>query len=165
MRMNDELTEAFNRQISMELGASTTYLQMAAHLATENLVGMASWMRAQAQEEWGHAHRFLDFVLHRGNRVEIGAQEAPPSTFDSVEAVFASALSQEREVTEAIHQLYRLASEDGDLASFPFLQTFIEEQNEEEDMVETILERVRLAGDSPGALLILDNELGGRSAG
>ncbi len=165
MRMNDELTEAFNRQISMELAASTAYLQMAAHFETENLVGMATWMRAQAQEEWEHAHRFLDFVLHRGNRVEIGAQEAPTSAFDSVEAVFAAALSQERQVTKSIHELYRLASEQGDLASFPFLQTFIEEQNEEEDTVETILERVRLAGDSPGAILILDNELGGRSGG
>ena len=46
-------------------------------------------------------------------------------------------------MTEAIHGLYRLATEHGDLASLPFLQTFIEEQNEEEATVETILERIR----------------------
>lgn len=165
MRMNEELTAAFNRQIAMEMASSLAYLQMAVHFDAENLVGMASWMRAQADEEWEHAHRFFDFVLRRGNRVELGALEAPTSSFDSVEAVFAAALAQEREVTQAIHELYRLASENGDLASIPFLQTFIQEQNEEEDMVDTILERVRLAGDSAGALLILDNELGSRTTG
>ena len=164
MKMPDELAKAFDSQIGMELGSSHAYLQMSAHLGEANLVGMASWMRMQAEEERDHAHRFLDFVIDRGNKVTLGALDAPGSDFESVEQVFAAALIQEQTVTQAIHALYRLASDQGDLASIPFLQTFIAEQNEEEAMVETILERVRLAGGESSAILLLDSELGARSA-
>lgn len=160
--MPDDLAAAFNDQISMELASSLAYLQMSAHFESENLTGMASWMQMQAEEEKEHAHRFMSFVLDRGNRVELGAIEAPQSGFDSAEQVFETALAQEQAVTRSIHDLYRLASDNGDLASFPFLQGFIAEQNEEEAMVETILDRVRLAGGESSAILLLDRELGAR---
>lgn len=162
MKMPEELAQAFIRQIDMELASSLAYLQMSAYFVDRNLTGMGGWMRSQAEEERNHAYRFLDFVLARGNHVQLGAIDAPTTDFDTPEAVFERALEQEREVTRAIHELYRLAGEQGDLASFPFLQSFIEEQNEEEALVETILERVRLADGNPGAILILDNELGTR---
>lgn len=163
MKMPDGLAKAFNDQITMELGSSVAYLQMAAHFAGENLTGMSSWMKAQAAEEEKHAHLFLDFVLDRGNPVHIGSIDAPKSDFESVQQVFETALAQEREVTASIHEIYRLAVETGDLGSYPFLQSFIEEQNEEESTVETILERVRLAGDESSAILLLDGELGART--
>jgi ferritin len=159
----EELAVAFNAQIGIELASSIAYLQMSAHFQGENLVGMGKWMRMQAEEEREHAHRFLDFVLDRGNEVTLGPLEAPVSGFESVEAVFVTALAQEQAVTGAIHDLYRLASDKGDLASFPFLQSFIEEQNEEEATVETILERVRIAGGESSAILLLDSELGSRT--
>lgn len=162
MKLPEELAKAFNVQITTELASSIAYLQMSAHFDSENLVGMASWMKMQAEEEKDHAHRFMRFVLDRGNSVELGAIEAPKSEFASVEQVFEISLAQEQAVTKAIHDLYRRASDKGDLASFPFLQTFIAEQNEEEAMVETILERVRLAGGESSALLLLDSELGAR---
>lgn len=164
MKLPDDLARAFNDQITMELASSVAYLQMAAYFEGENLIGMGSWMKAQAEEEKVHAHRFFKFVLDRGNPVNIGAIDAPRSDFESVEQVFETALAQEQRVTKAIHDIYRMASDGGDLASFPFLQTFIEEQNEEEAMVETILERVRLAGGESSAILLLDSELGGRTA-
>ncbi len=162
MKMPDELADAVNDQITMEMASSVAYLQMSAHFEAENLTGMASWMRMQAEEEKDHAHRFMDFVLDRGNSVRLGAIEAPESNFESVEHVFKTALEQEQTVTKAIHDIYRLASDKGDLASFPFLQEFIEEQNEEEATVETILERVRIAGGESSAILLLDSELGSR---
>ncbi len=162
MKLPDELAKAFNDQITMEVASSIAYLQMAAHFENVNLVGMAAWMRMQSEEEKDHAHRFIKFVLDRGNPVELGAVEAPKSDFDSVESVFATSLAQEQAVTKAIHDIYRLAADQGDLASFPFLQSFIAEQNEEEATVETILERVRLAGGESSAILLLDSELGAR---
>ena len=162
MKLPDELAKAFNDQITMEVGSSIAYLQMSAHLENVNLVGMAAWMRMQSEEEKDHAHRFMKFVLDRGNTVELGAIEAPKSDFDSVETVFATSLAQEQAVTKAIHDIYRLAADQGDLASFPFLQSFIAEQNEEEATVETLLERVRLAGGESSAILLLDSELGAR---
>ncbi|MDX1690364.1 MAG: ferritin [Acidimicrobiia bacterium] len=163
MRMPDDLEAAFNDQITMELASSAAYLQMSAFLADANLDGMSAWMRAQSEEEREHALRFLDFVLDRGNRVTLTGSDAPRGDFEGPEEVFATALGQEEAVTKAIHDLYRLASERGDLASYPFLQEFIQEQNEEETTVASILERIRMAGDDSGAMLILDNELGSRA--
>ena len=162
MQMPEDLEAAFNRQVTMELGSATAYLQMAAYFSDKNLVGMSSWMRRQAEEERVHADRFIDFVLDRGNRVSIGEVAAPRADFAGPEEVFEASLAQEQSVTLAIHDLYRLASDRGDLASFPFLQAFIAEQNEEESMVQTILDRLRLAGGDSGAIFMLDHELGAR---
>ena len=162
MKMTDDLAATYNAQITMELGSSIAYLQMAAYFEGKNLVGMASWMRQQAEEEKVHAHKFMDFVLDRGNEVEIGSIQAPRSEFQSAEQVFEAALAQEQSVSRAIHDIYRLAADEGDLASFPLLQWFIAEQNEEESTVETILERVRYAGGDSSAILLLDAELGAR---
>jgi ferritin len=160
--MPEELEAAFNRQVTLELTSATAYLQMAAFFANENLVGMSTWMRAQSGEELTHADRFFDFIIDRGNTVRLGDLPAPRSDFAGPEEAFEASLEQERSVTEAIHALYRLASERGDLASVPFLQTFIAEQNEEESMVQTILDRIRLAGGDSGAIFLLDHELGTR---
>lgn len=165
MRLPEKLEEAFNAQINRELSSSMAYLQMSAYFADRDLNGMAAWMRAQSEEERDHAYTFLDFVLDRGNPAAIGAIDAPDTAYENIEAVFAAALEQEQAVTLAIHDLYRLATEEGDLGSYPLLQAFISEQNEEEATVASILERIRLAGDDSGAILLLDNELGARGSG
>jgi ferritin len=163
VKLPDDLAQAFNKQVTMELSSSIAYMQMAAEFEDRNLSGMATWMRLQAEEEKDHAYRFFDFVLHRGNKVKIGQIEAPSSEFAEVAEFFEAALAQERAVTRSIHDIYRMATEQGDLGSLPFLQTFIEEQNEEEATVETILERVKLAGGESSAILLLDSQLGGRA--
>lgn len=161
--MNDELAAAYNDQVTLELASSIAYLQMSAYFEGRNLIGMPGWMRAQAAEETAHAHRFLQFMLDRGNDVRISDIPAPSADFASPEAVFEASLTQERFVTKSIHDLFRLAQKNDDLESQPFLSSFIEEQIEEEASVESILERVRLSGGESSALLMLDTELGGRS--
>lgn len=162
MRMPEQLEQAFNRQVTMELASANSYLQMAAWFSHQNLDGMARWMRAQAAEERSHADLFLDFVLDRGGKALIGEVPAPTAEFASPLAAFEAALAQEEAVTAAIHDLYRLASELGDLSSYPFLQEFISEQNEEEAMVGAIVDRLRLADGQSGAIFLLDHELGTR---
>ena len=160
--MSNELEELFNRQITLELGSSNSYLQMSAYLDSQSLTGMAAWMRIQSDEERAHALRFLEFVLDRGNNVAIGAIDAPDAVFDGPVAVFTEALNQERAVTAAISQLYRAAQSEADVAALPLLQEFLTEQVEEEAAVGEVLDRLSLAGDSGGALLEIDRELGAR---
>ncbi|MGH8950126.1 MAG: ferritin [Acidimicrobiia bacterium] len=162
MKLPVEMETALNAQVTMELASASAYLQMAAYFSHQNLDGMSRWMRAQAEEERSHADRFLDFVLDRGGKAVIGDVAAPRSDFDGAEEVFAVALAQEEEVTAAIHDLYRMADELGDLACLPFLQDFISEQTEEEAMVGAIVDRLALADGQSGALFILDHELGAR---
>lgn len=162
MQMEPSLAQRFNEQITLELSSSVAYLQMAAFFEEQSLTGMAAWMRLQSEEERSHALRFLDFVLDRGNAVEIGAVEQPPSGFSGPTSVFETALKQEQRVTAAITDLFRAAQEAGDVASYPLLQDFLTEQVEEEATVEAILDRLELAGSNGSAILDLDRELGAR---
>lgn len=163
MKMSAELEAAFSEQITLELASSIAYLQLGASLAAQDLPGMASWMRIQADEERQHADRFITHVLDRGNRVRIGAVEAPTTVPEGVTAAFEAALKHEQRVSEAIRGLYRQVTETGDVDSLPLLSWFISEQVEEEATVSEIVGRLRRIGDDGSALLFLDSELGSRT--
>ena len=160
--MSDALTAAYNRQITHEFASSHVYLQLAAYFASRSLSGFEAWMRAQAEEEREHALKFFDFVLDRGNEVALGSIDAPPSVPSSPLEAFEASLAQERAVTASIAELLDLAQQENDGASFPILQWFMTEQVEEESTVGEIVDQLRLAGDNPAALLMLDREYANR---
>jgi ferritin len=66
-------------------------------------------------------------------------------------------------VSKLIHTLYDLAVKKHDHATQLELQWFITEQVEEEKMVGTIVDQLRMAGDNQAALLMLDREMGVRA--
>ena len=163
-RMNDDVRQAINEQINREFFASYLYLAMSAHFEAEALEGFAHWMRLQAREEQEHALRLVDYLLARGARVELRAIDAPPASFGSPLAIAEQALEHERMVSEQINRIYVLATERGDYATQVHLQWFLSEQVEEESSGETMVERMRMAGDNRAALLLLDRELAARQA-
>jgi ferritin len=119
-------------------------------------------MRIQATEEVNHAMRLFDYVNDRNGRVILKALEQPPANFKSVLDVFEHALKHEMKVTGLIHSLYELAKQENDYATQVALQWFINEQVEEEATASKVVDRLKIAGDDGGALLMLDNELGAR---
>lgn len=165
MKLNDKLAEALDTQITLELESSIAYLQLAIALEDADLPGMASWMRIQADEERGHADKFIDHVTARGNRPQIGAIPAPVDPGTEVVAAFEASLAHEQRVSESIRSLYRLAVDEGDIDSLPLLSWFVEEQVEEESTVSEILGRLKLIGNDGPGLLRLDEELGSRAPG
>lgn len=162
MKMPEPLAQAFNRQVTLELASSIAYVQLSAYFESVDLPGMASWMRAQAGEERQHADRFMRHLIDRGTEVRIGAIPAPEHGIASPLSAFQEALEQERNVSEAIRDLYRLANEAGDIDALPLLQWFVAEQIEEEASVNEIIAQIRRLGEDGSALLILDRELGQR---
>ncbi len=165
MAMSKELESSFNDQITLEFASSYAYLQMAAFCEEANLPGFAHWMRQQAEEERAHAMKFLDFVLDRGNHVQLGEIAAPAGDFTTPLSVFQASLAHEQHVTAAIHALYGQAQEEKDYESLPLLHWFIDEQVEEEATVSELVEQLQMAGDNGAALLLLDRELGRREDG
>lgn len=155
---------AINNQINKELYSYYLYLSMAAHFESNNLKGFSHWLRVQANEESEHAMKLYDYLLQRGGRVVLQTIEAPPSNWKSYQHIFEDAYQHEQRVTGLIHELVELACAEKDYATDVFLEWFVSEQVEEETNALEVLQRVKLAGNEGGALLMLNSELGKRSA-
>lgn len=161
--LGNTIQKALNKQINAELYSAYLYLSMSAYLASVGLAGFSRWMQAQAQEELLHAIKFYHFVNERGGRVVLEAIEAPPEQWESVSAVFEATYQHEQKVTGLIHDLVNLAMDEKDHATHSFLQWFVTEQVEEEASAEDIVNKLKLASQAPGALFMLDKELGSRA--
>ncbi|HSW67878.1 MAG TPA: ferritin-like domain-containing protein, partial [Bacteroidales bacterium] len=62
-------------------------------------------------------------------------------------------------VTTRINLLLKLAIEEDDYTTANFLQWYVTEQLEEESLIKTILDKLRLAGEERGGLFHIDKEL------
>jgi len=164
MAIKPKIETAFNNHMNKEFYSYYLYISLAAHFESANLKGFAHWLRIQANEELGHAMKFYDHLLDRGGKVTLKPIESPQSKWKSHEEAFQSAYEHERKVTEAINQLSDLAKSEKDHAAEVFLQWFVNEQVEEELIANEIVQKIGLIGDEGSALLMLDAELGKRSA-
>jgi ferritin len=94
--------------------------------------------------------------------VSLTAIEGPPTRWDSPLAAFEAALAHEQHITGRIGKLVDLAMSESDHVTNALLQWFLNEQIEEEASVNLIVKQLKLAGDTPAALFIIDRELGQR---
>lgn len=159
-----KMLNALNEQIKHELDSAYIYLAMVAYFESNNLPGMAHWMRLQGQEEMVHAMKIFDFIHDRGARVELHALGKPAAALKSPLDVFQKALKHEQKISGLIHQLYELATKEKDYPTQVMLQWFIEEQVEEEKSAEEAVEKLKLAQDNDTALLFIDQQMGQRQA-
>jgi ferritin len=161
--LNPRIQDAFNGQLNAELYSSYLYLSMAAYFDSQNLAGMANWMRLQAQEELAHALKFFDFINERDGRVKLTQVDGPKTEWQSPLDAFQDAYKHEQKVTGLIHGLVDLAISEKDHAANTFLKWFVTEQVEEEATVKSIVDKLKLVGDSSVALFMIDGELGQRA--
>ncbi len=162
--LKPKIQEALNSQLNAELASSYLYLSMAAFFESKNFRGMAKWMQAQSHEEWNHAAKIYNFIVSRNGRVTLETLDAPQLDWGSVREVFDDAYRHECKVTGLIGGLVKLAAAESDFATGIFLQWFVTEQVEEEAQVEFIVERLKMMGETPVALFMLDKELAKRGA-
>ncbi len=160
--LSKKLQDGLNDQITDELYAAYLYLAMSAHLTGANLPGFARWMRLQSQEEYSHAMKIYDFVLERGGRVVLKPIDQPPAQYKSPLDVFQQALKHEQRVTGMINRLYELAITEKDYPTQIMLQWFITEQVEEEHAAGEVVDQLKMIGNQPTALFLLDQQLGAR---
>lgn len=153
---------ALNEQITSELSAWYSYLGMSAWCSSQQLNGSARWLRAQAQEEYTHAMKIYDFLLHRSAPVTLKMLQPAEVNFNSVEDVFQTALQQEEENTRRINAIFQMALDQQAFASMVELQWFIAEQVEEERTARENLARVQMVNTDPAAILEFDRVLGER---
>ena len=105
---------SINDQINAELHSAYLYLSMVAYFESENLLGFASWMTCQTQEEVVHAMKFFEYLNERGGRALLGPIEGPATQWDSPLAAFEAAYKHECYISGRINDMVRVAREEND---------------------------------------------------
>src|SRR5438477_8879311 len=147
MLTSQKVIDAINEQIGYEFSAEMQYYTIAAHLAAEALPQLSQYFFQQAEEEKGHALRFIKYVVDAGGRVMIPAIDAPKSNFKTPKDAVKLSLDQEVKVTKQINALVGLARNENDYITINFLQWFLTEQLEEVSSMDNLLKIVQRAGD------------------
>lgn len=153
------MEEALNGQINKEFYSAYLYLAMSAYCNKINLPGAEHWFRMQYDEEAIHMAKMFDYVMQHGGEAHLLQIDKPPLNFGTILDVFEASLAHEQAVTKWINELLDIAVQERDHATQVFLQWFITEQVEEEANVGDIVQRIKLAGDNGGALMMLDDKL------
>jgi len=160
--IGQKMEQAINEQIKHELYSSYLYLAMANYFEQIHLPGFAHWMSVQAEEERGHAMKFVEHLNDRGGKVVFQALDQPPSEFKGPLDVFQQVQAHEEKVTSLIHALYDTAVQENDKPAQVLLHWFINEQVEEEKNVDLIVHQLKMIGDHPSALFMVDRHLASR---
>jgi ferritin len=160
--LSQNMEQALNKQLNAELYSAYLYLSMAAYYYSLNLNGFANWMTVQNQEETMHAMKFYNYINERGGRINLDKIDGPPTNWNSPLEVFEETLKHEEKVTGLINNLVDLAIAERDHAANAFLQWFVTEQVEEEASANEVIQNLKLAGNDPHSLFMLDRELGTR---
>ncbi len=153
---------ALNEQIKHELYSSYLYLSMSAWAEASNYAGAAHWLRVQFHEEQEHAMKFYGYIHDQGGRVTLQGLAQPPAEWTSMLDLFQQVLDHERKITTLINNLYGLALKENDYATQGLLAWFIKEQVEEEKNATTIIEQLKIIGNSGQATFMMDRHLASR---
>jgi ferritin len=157
--LSKTIEAALNKQISLEGYASYLYLSMASWCERESLSGCAEFMHRQSEEEREHMLKIFNYINEIGEHALTPSIPQPPHEWTSIQELFHEVFAHEQKVTASIDAIVKLASSENDHRTFNFLQWFIEEQMEEEALMQTILDRIKLIGDGPQSLYYIDKEV------
>jgi ferritin len=158
--LSKEMVKKLNEQINVEFFSSNIYLQASSWCQNKSLDGCTAFFIDHAAEEMGHMQKFFDFVNETGNLAIVGALDAPPTEYKSVKDLFKSTLKHEKFVTGKIQDLAAFAMSKKDFLTYNFLQWFITEQMEEENLFQSIVDKIEMIGDSGRDFYLLDKEIG-----
>lgn len=157
--ISKEMEMALNEQIELEGYASFLYLSMASWCDKEGLEGCARFMHRQSEEEKEHMLKIFHYLSEVDGFALTPAIAQPPHEFESVQSMFEQVYEHEQKVTNSIHGLVKKSYENNDLTTWNFLQWYVEEQREEEALMRSILDKIKLIGGGPQSLYYIDKEV------
>lgn len=161
-RLSDSLCHALNAQMTKEAEAAQIYLSFGSWAASEGYDGISNFLFRHANEERNHMMKFLEFILERGAKVTIQSIPAPPADPTGVYDCFEKTFAQEVDNTTQIYKIVKMSFDEQDWITWNFLQWFVKEQNEEETLIMSMLDKIKIAGKektSDEILYVIDRDL------
>jgi ferritin len=161
-RLSDKMRAGLNAQMTKEGHASQIYISYGAWAASEGYDGIANFLFRHAEEERNHMIKVMEYIIQRGAKVKVEAIPAPPGDPVSVQDCFEKVFAQEVDNTTSIYALVRQSFDEGDWATWHFMQWFVKEQTEEETLALDLLDKIKIAGGAKAlgeALYAIDRDL------
>lgn len=161
--LSDSVSKALSDQVNAEFYSSYLYLAMSACADKAGYKGISNWLYVQVQEEAAHAAHMYRFILERGGAVGFSDIKKPDKTaWETPAEMFNDVLAHEIKVTGLINAIATLALRENDHATYQFISWYVNEQVEEEANADTIVQKLKRAGDNAAMLYALDAELSAR---
>jgi ferritin len=157
--MDAALLEGLQEHLALERKASAAYWAMAIWFAERELRGFAAYLKSESQGEQDHAALVADYLIARGQTVELGSLPAPRQQWSDAEEILAEAFSMEADVTTSLQLLYAMAERAGDVRTTVFLDPMVQGQIDAENATAHLLGRVRFGRQEAAAMLLIDAEL------
>lgn len=157
--LSEKIIDRLNKQINLEFYSSNLYLQMSSWCDANGFPGSARFLKEHAAEEQEHMHKLFNYVNEAGAMAILGSIEAPKHEYKDIIDIFKQTYEHEVFITGEINNLVSLALDSRDFATFNFLQWYVAEQHEEENLFQSILDRIKILDNEPKNLFFLDNEI------
>lgn len=161
-RLSETLTAALNEQVTKEAHAAQIYLSYAAWTDNNGYSGIANFLFRHAAEERNHMMKLFEYILKRGAKVKVTAIPAPTADPENVNNCFEKVFEHEVSNTTAIYKIVKLSHNEEDWATWSFMQWFVKEQTEEENLAISLLDKIKIAGGEKAtqyALYLFDKDL------
>ena len=157
--MDSSLLDNFYDHLTMERSANVQYFSIYLWFQERDLDGFASYFLNESQSEMEHAYNFANYLIARGQKVELKELPAPIQKCDSIEELISYSFNMEADLTASLQQLYSISERISDTRSNVFLDPIIEAQTKSEDEFAHILGKVKFAKNQPSAILLIDSDL------
>lgn len=158
--LTPEVEERLNMQVKMEGASSQFYLSFASWCEKEGYANSAAFLYKHSDEERMHMMKIFRYINQSG-----GHALAPEITdvqhhFSTLREVFETVLEHEVAVTRSINSLVDFSMQQKDYATFQFLQWFVAEQREEEELARRVIELFDIIGEQGHGLWLIDKAIG-----
>jgi len=148
--ISEETIKLLNVHLNEEHYSANLYFNMSGWCSKQGLSGCASFLNNHSAEEHTHLEKLNDFIKKVSGQPIMGEMKAPEHTFKDVKEVFEKVVKHEQYITDCIKKLVSKAMDDKDYITLKFLEWFVQEQLEEEELFNNVMDKIKILGDLTG---------------
>ena len=157
--IDNDLLDNILQHLTMERNANVQYFSMSLWFQERDLNGFSSFFLKESKDELEHAYKFTDYLIARGQSVDLHELVKPIQQWESIQDLIAYSFNMEAELTISLQQLYAISERTSDIRTNVFLDPIVESQIQSENEFAHILGKVKFSGENQSAMLIVDEYL------
>jgi ferritin len=144
-QITSKVLTLLRNQYSHEMKNHVRYLVRASWARYRGLENTAVFFEKEAEGEKGHADAVRKYIEDRNETID-SADIVASETFNLYPELFLTALEVERETTDLLNAIFLTALQESDFQTLVWVQGLVSEQTEEENLYQTILDRISSRG-------------------